>query len=74
MKKLLLMIFLVGLLASCGGVELTPLEKKQEIAKKAIFEGNKEAKEELDKILQELKENHIIKKLIQKIMKLLFQI
>lgn len=56
MKKLLLMTFLVGLLASCGGVELTPLEKKQEIAKKAIFEGNKEAKEELDKILQELKE------------------
>ena len=44
MKKLLLMTFLVGLLASCGGVELTPLEKKQEIAKKAIFEGNKEWK------------------------------
>ena len=37
-------------------MELTPLEKKQEIAKKAIFEGDKEAKQELDKILQELKE------------------
>ena len=56
MKKLLLMTLLSGLLISCGGVELTPLEKKQEIAKKAIFEGNKEAKAELDKILQELKE------------------
>lgn len=29
MKKLLLMTFLVGLLASCGGVELTPLEKNK---------------------------------------------
>jgi|GEM_PF-1275954 len=56
MKKLLLMILLSGILISCGGVELTPLEKKQEIAKKAIFEGDKEAKQELDKILQELKE------------------
>ena len=56
MKKLLLMILLSGILISCGGVELTPLEKKQEIAKKAIFEGDKEAKKELDKILQELKE------------------
>ena len=56
MKKLLLMTLLSGILISCGGVELTPLEKKQEIAKKAIFEGDKEAKQELDKILQELKE------------------
>ena len=56
MKKILLMTLLSGILISCGGVELTPLEKKQEIAKKAIFEGDKEAKKELDKILQELKE------------------
>lgn len=35
---------------------INTIRKKQEIAKKAIFEGNKEAKAELDKILQELKE------------------
>jgi len=56
MKKLLLMGFLVGLLASCGGVELTPLEKKEELVTKVIFEKDKKAEEELDKILQDLKE------------------
>lgn len=35
---------------------INTIRKKTRDSKKAIFEGNKEAKEELDKILQELKE------------------
>ena len=56
MKKILLMTLLSGILISCGGVELTPLEKKEELVTKVIFEKDKKAEEELDKILQELKE------------------
>lgn len=56
MKKLLLMTLLSGILISCGGVELTPLEKKEELVTKVIFEKDKKAEEELDKILQDLKE------------------